>query len=194
MKDKSPKTKNILSAAKMLFWKHGIKRVTVEEICREAGCSKMTFYRQFENKSVVAAEVLEVISEEGQASFKALRETNLPFHQKLLEIVKLKNESSKEISREFVEDILREEDPILMAKMAELRTKGQHEFKSFLAEAQSQGHIDKDLNLDFVMTFTDRISHLAIDPMLQSHFETPEGLIEALTSIFLFGIESRKDD
>ncbi len=153
----------------------------------------MTFYRQFNNKSEVAAGVLEILSNEGQASFKALRETDLPFHQKLLDIVKLKNESSKEISREFVEDILREEDPILMAKMDELRKKGQDEFKAFLAEAQNHGHIDTDLNLDFVMTFTDKISHLAIDPMLQSHFETPEKLIKALTQIFLFGIESKKN-
>jgi AcrR family transcriptional regulator len=40
----------ILAAGRDLFWKHGFKRVTIEEVCREAGASKMTFYKFFENK------------------------------------------------------------------------------------------------------------------------------------------------
>ncbi|MBL0024612.1 MAG: helix-turn-helix transcriptional regulator [Saprospiraceae bacterium] len=43
----------IITTAKKLFWKHGSSRVTIEELCREAGVSKMTFYRHFNNKNEI---------------------------------------------------------------------------------------------------------------------------------------------
>ena len=50
----SSKSLDILNTARQLFWKHGIRRVSVEEVCREAGVSKMTFYRSFPNKIELA--------------------------------------------------------------------------------------------------------------------------------------------
>ncbi len=38
----NPKRELILSTGKDLFWKFGFRRVTIEEICKEAGISKMT--------------------------------------------------------------------------------------------------------------------------------------------------------
>ena len=46
----NPKQKQILETSKELFWKFGFKRVTIEEICKEAGVSKMTFYKYYPNK------------------------------------------------------------------------------------------------------------------------------------------------
>ena len=48
----------LVKQARELFWKHGIKRITVEEICSEAGISKMTFYRNFKNKVEIAERVV----------------------------------------------------------------------------------------------------------------------------------------
>ncbi|MEA3496849.1 MAG: TetR/AcrR family transcriptional regulator [Bacteroidota bacterium] len=45
MKADGIKYKQILKTAKALFWKHGIKRVKIEEICTEAIISKKTFYK-----------------------------------------------------------------------------------------------------------------------------------------------------
>ena len=47
----SKKYQDIKKKGKELFWKYGTKRVTVEEICREAGVSKMTYYKFFKNKN-----------------------------------------------------------------------------------------------------------------------------------------------
>ena len=45
------KYKSLLETGKKLFWKHGFRRVTIDEICHEAGVSKMTFYKWFDNKT-----------------------------------------------------------------------------------------------------------------------------------------------
>jgi len=46
----NPKREQILTTGKELFWKFGFKRVTIEEICKEAGVSKMTYYKFFTTK------------------------------------------------------------------------------------------------------------------------------------------------
>ena len=47
---RSRKETQIVETAEDLFTNHGIRRVTVEEIWRRAGVSKMTFYKYFANK------------------------------------------------------------------------------------------------------------------------------------------------
>ncbi|RKY44359.1 MAG: TetR/AcrR family transcriptional regulator, partial [Candidatus Neomarinimicrobiota bacterium] len=39
------KIDKIVETGKKLFYRYGIKKVSVEEICKEAGVSKATFYK-----------------------------------------------------------------------------------------------------------------------------------------------------
>ncbi len=187
------KRNNILNQSKELFWKHGIKRVTIEEICEKSGCSKMTFYRNFANKVEVAIAVLDTLAVEGRMEYNKIITKDISFHHKLTELVKLKAESVKNISHEFVKDIVASDEPQMLAKMAEIKEEGQRDFKNSLKEAQQNGDIRNDLNLDFVIAFSDKITTLAIDSDLQKFYATPEELIVALTSIFFSGIEARKE-
>ncbi|WP_372931944.1 TetR/AcrR family transcriptional regulator, partial [Mariniphaga sediminis] len=54
---KSKKYLEIMKTARELFWKHGFRRVTIQEICEKAGVSKMTFYKHFPNKIDLAKTV-----------------------------------------------------------------------------------------------------------------------------------------
>ncbi len=47
----------ILNAAKDLFWKYGIKSITVDDICKELGMSKKTIYQYFADKDAVVLEI-----------------------------------------------------------------------------------------------------------------------------------------
>ena len=58
----SPKVSQIMLAAKDLFWKFGIRKVSIEEICSKANVSKVTFYKYFENKIDLAIFILLVIT------------------------------------------------------------------------------------------------------------------------------------
>lgn len=51
----------ILATAMQLFWEHGLKRVSIDDICRELRVSKKTFYSIFESKSSLIEAVLELI-------------------------------------------------------------------------------------------------------------------------------------
>ena len=53
------KEQDILIAGKKLFFKYGLKKVTIEEICAEANVSKMTFYKYFPNKTALVKKVFD---------------------------------------------------------------------------------------------------------------------------------------
>ena len=61
MDAKTKKQDQIIQAGRHLFWKYGMKRVSIEEICREAGVSKMTFYKYFANKTALALYILKTV-------------------------------------------------------------------------------------------------------------------------------------
>jgi AcrR family transcriptional regulator len=49
----------IQSAAKELFYRHGIRATGVEEVCRVADATKMSLYRAFPSKDALVAAILE---------------------------------------------------------------------------------------------------------------------------------------
>ena len=49
----------ILKAAVDLFWRYGVKSVTMDDIAKELGISKKTIYQQFNDKDAIVKEVVE---------------------------------------------------------------------------------------------------------------------------------------
>ncbi|NOZ62096.1 MAG: TetR/AcrR family transcriptional regulator, partial [Calditrichaeota bacterium] len=59
----------MFETAQDLFFRYGIRRVTVEEICRTAGVSKMTFYKYFKNKIDLVKKLMEKIYDQALAEY-----------------------------------------------------------------------------------------------------------------------------
>jgi AcrR family transcriptional regulator len=62
---KASSRENLLAAAITLFCRDGYAAVGIEEIAREAGVSRVTFYRHFPTKAAVALELFQRVSAEG---------------------------------------------------------------------------------------------------------------------------------
>ncbi len=54
----TPKQVQIITAAEPLFERFGFRKTTVEEICREAGVSKRTYYELFNDKADLLMQML----------------------------------------------------------------------------------------------------------------------------------------
>lgn len=78
-----PKFQAIVEAGKRLFWKYGVKRVALKEICREAETSKVTFYRFFANKIALAQYLLDQVLEEGLELYRSIIAQPIPFIARL---------------------------------------------------------------------------------------------------------------
>jgi AcrR family transcriptional regulator len=68
------KLQQIYSTAKSMFIRYGFKRVSIEEICREASVSKMTFYKFFSNKFDLLKFILEKMTADSLAAYREILE------------------------------------------------------------------------------------------------------------------------
>src|SRR5579872_4050413 len=67
-----PPRERILAAARELFYRRGVRAVSVDEIAAAADTNKMTLYRHFESKDRLIAEYLRQLSREADETWAEL--------------------------------------------------------------------------------------------------------------------------
>jgi AcrR family transcriptional regulator len=180
----------ILTSAKSLFWKHGIRRVTVEEICSKAGVSKMTFYRIFTNKNDVAKKVLEGILNESLLQYRNIMLQQISFADKMKQVILLNKGSSNDISEEFIKDIYQNEESGMKQTIEEFSKQMMAEILNDFKTAQQNGWIRQDVKLEFIMFIQEHLSQMIMDPKLNSLYKNPQEVIMEVTNFFFYGILS----
>ncbi|MEZ4884298.1 MAG: TetR/AcrR family transcriptional regulator [Chitinophagales bacterium] len=186
--------KAVLQSAKTLFWKHGIRRVTVEEICKEAEVSKMTFYRNFNNKNEVAQQILEDLANEGFEQYQAIMRQEIPFPEKVTQLIELKHETSDGISQEFVSDIYEHNHSELQDKLTQYHQRSMNELKKDLENAQREGWIRQDLKISFVLYMINALNDKMLDKELTAMYDTPTDLIMELTKFCFYGMSPMNEN
>ncbi len=180
----------LMTSAKTLFWKHGFSRVTVEEICKEAGISKMTFYRIYKNKNEIALRVLTEIMEKNLAEYRHIMKQHIPFPQKIKQVVLLKLKETTNISEELVKDIYRKEETDLTNCIEDFRKNFNKEFINDLLNAQKNNWIRKDLKPGFILFMLNDMNNKMMDKNLTEIYPDPQDLIMELTNFFFYGVSN----
>jgi len=180
--------KAIIASAKALFWKYGLKKVTVEEICDKAAVSKMTFYRRFVNKEHAAEEILEEILEENLRKYNAVMSTNKPFPEKINEILHLKHQESKNLSKEFINEILTEDESSLSELIQKFTIKSHSLMLEDFEKAKKEGWVRKDLRPEFIMDMLGIIRARMQDENFLKMFKSMDEAIMELSNFFFYGI------
>jgi AcrR family transcriptional regulator len=181
----------ILESARKLFWKHGFRRVTIDEICRESKTSKMTFYRYFPDKTELAKTVLDLYYEDNMMVFRKIIRDDSSATVKMQKLIKMKMDGSNEISNEFILDFLGSNNLGLAKyfdeKLKYICTEGIREFKI----GQEEGWIRKDLNVEFLFYFSQRILPVITDNEMLKLFRSPQELIAEVSNLIIYGIAPR---
>ena len=182
------KYQDIFNTGKDLFWKYGIKRVSIEEICKEAGVSKMTFYKFFPNKIELAKVILDDLMEKSITKVSQLINSDIPFSEKLKDLYLMKLEGIKDISMEFINDIYNNPESGLLTHMEEQRQKSMGVIIDFYKTAQNKGSIRKDVKIDFILAYSKQIIKLMEDEHLVSQYNQPQDLIIESMNLLFYGI------
>ena len=180
--------KSILEAAGQLFMKHGIRRVSVEEISREAGLSKMTFYKYFANKADVAKAFLLHQSDKAMQGSRQVMGQPIPFAEKVKQIIRQKMDDTEGISQEFVKDIFQDERLGLQEVIKTMRKNALDEMLAYFKEAANNGEMRKDIHPQFIAYFLDKINEMAADEKLLKLYKNEQALIMELTNFFFYGL------
>ncbi len=184
----NPKRTQILATGKELFWKFGFKRVTIEEICREAGVSKMTFYKFFPNKLKLATTILDAIIEKNLVMIRKLSEDHETPEKTFKKILQLKSDSIKGIGEEFIKDLYVNPEEGLKTYMEEKTKKIFAEIINVYNKGKEDGWIRKDLNIPFFFSYISKTTESVMNDELMTYFDTPQELVMELTNLFLYGI------
>jgi TetR/AcrR family transcriptional regulator, cholesterol catabolism regulator len=76
----------ILQGVRELFWKFGVKSVTMDDIARHLGISKKTIYLYFENKDVLVNEIARNQMEEEERQIQKLAQSSVDPIDEILKI------------------------------------------------------------------------------------------------------------
>jgi AcrR family transcriptional regulator len=190
--EKNKKFTALMDSARRLFWKHGFRRVSIEEICHDARISKMTFYRFFHNKTELAKSVLDRFYEDNLTVYRKIMSESTSVADKLRKLIQMKFEGTNDLSFEFMQDFMFSKD----LGLAEYYEKKIHEIISEsivdFKRGQTEGWIRKDLNVEFMFFFSQKIMVFLNDRELLSLFNSPQDLVNELTKLIVYGIAPRE--
>ncbi len=191
---KSKKHKQITETAHTLFMRHGIKRVTIEEICRTAGVSKMTFYKYFKNKNEIAICVLDKIFTKGENRYQNIMAQNVPYSEKAKGIIKMKLEASEDVSTELMQDLWHNPVPEVADYMKKRTQATLKQFHDDMTAAQKKGEIRKSINPHFILYIIGQLQELTADDRMTSLYPSSQDLVSEIINFFFYGILAREKE
>ncbi len=188
----STKQLQILDKGKDLFWKYGFKRVSIEEICREAGVSKMTFYKYFPNKTELAIAFLDRVFDESILKIRNMREESESAEATLQKIINLKSEGSLGISEEFIKELYASPEGPLKQYIEKKTAEVFNEVIQLYERGKEDGWVRKDLNIPFMLYFTRKTMDVISAEDVPPYFEKPQEMVMEITRLFIYGIAPHK--
>ena len=184
----------IRNAARDLFKKYGLKKVSIEDICNLAKVSKMTFYRSFSNKSDIAYKVIEYELIVGQNTYDEIMNSNMDFKQKIHDIIQKKNENSQGISMEFLNDIFNSEEAEIQNLIQSHTELSIQKVRVFFMEAKENNYIRKEINIELLILMINSFAQKMKDPTFLSIFQSPEEAVREINNFFFYGIMQIPDN
>ena len=180
------KQQQLIEAATELFCKHGMRRVTVEEICKNAFTSKMTFYKYFTDKNAIARAVLDALINEGLKMYYEMIAEPIPFAQKMEKILILSTSQIHALGSAFLDDLMNPKFSLhpyfidQQKKVSELSIE-------FLDQAQKDGLINSGIKMPVMMFLLNRLSELLNHPEFVKILPDIEARACELSALFFHG-------
>jgi AcrR family transcriptional regulator len=179
---------DMVDAARTLFYKYGIRKVTIEEICTEAKVSKMTFYKYFTNKIELAKTILDKVFSNTLNQFSDLMESDLPFPEKMHGVLQMKINAAQGANWAFVVDLYKNTESELSEHVQNWIQKGFQITIAYFTDAQQKGLIRKDLHPTLMLVILDKMREMALDDRLIPVYNNVQDLSVEITKFFLYGI------
>ena len=187
----NPKRDLILRVGKDLFWKFGFRRVTIEEICKEAGVSKMTYYKFFANKMDLVKILMDDILKTSLVKYRQIMDSDVSYPEKVVQMVELKRDQVKTMSNEFFRDYVQSADPEMINYLNQISQESMKMFVDDFSKAQKDGDLRKDVKIDFIMLMMNHMIEMTHDDHLLDLYDNPQDLVMEIINFLFYGILNR---
>jgi len=179
--------RKIKTAAEELFQKHGIKRVTVEEISARAGVSKMTFYKYFPNKKELVKFLWQAMVDSGLEKLEQVEKSEMTFPQKIQALLKMKEEGVSQMGNQYAREYL-EFVPEVQEFYNQMFTLSMTKFMDFIRQAQEKGEVRKSLRPEFFLAAIRKLMELAQDEQLVALYQNYTDFALEVNNFMYYGI------
>ena len=185
--DRPKKEGDILRTAEHLFMQFGYNKVSVEEICREAGVSKVTFYKYFKNKFEVLSDYMTVRLELGMDVFNRIRAADASLQEKMQALIAMKESAVSHFTPVFYKSLL-SGDEAIQAFMQEWINQSMNAMRNFLEDGQKSGEIYSEYSVEFLLHVWTSMSEIArSESMLSMYNDDMVKLSQDFLNFLFFG-------
>ena len=189
-----PRT-HIIKTAGEMFFRLGIRSVSIDDICRELGMSKKTFYVYFESKDELVAQMLQ--SNLAYIAGKMEELLQMKDFRKLVgKFVKRQEAEKNDVRR--VPQLVHDLKKYYPRQFAEFQTecfKTQKEYiMAYLEQGQQEGLVRANLNIELTAVLFAKIHSDAINDfeIIEGHGHNMHQLGHTAMDIFVRGVLSEE--
>ena len=186
---------NIIKTAGEMFFRLGIRSVSIDDICRELGMSKKTFYVYFESKDALVAQLLQ--SNIAYIASKMEELLQMKDFRKLVSRFMKRQEAEKNDVRR-VPQLVYDLKKYYPRQFAEFQTncfQTQKEYiMAYLEQGQQEGLVRANLNIELTAVLFAKLNSDAINDfeVIEGHGHNMHQLSHTAMDIFVRGILSEE--
>lgn len=185
---KRTKKDDVVLCATNLFIEYGIKKVTVEEICKESGVSKGTYYKYFSNKLELVLHIVKGIFEESSKDFVKLIQDGVSFEALLKHITVVKMQFMERYGNRFLKDLYEGTIPELNDMIIKMQKESQEQALTMYNNAITRGDIDEEVTFEFFMYLLGSVQEMYLDQSVIEIYPDPMKRMNIVFNNFFYGI------
>jgi AcrR family transcriptional regulator len=182
METKSKKYVALLDTAKALFFKYGIKRVTIGEICEKSKVSKVTFYKYFKDKNDLVKTIREELMQTGFARFDEINSLPLSYPEKIEMMTSWRVQFFASMKSEFIKEMLDVDSVTEEIKQRYIKN---------IRQAQQNDEIDPALSPELIWLVTEKYNEIVKEGNWENHLCNHMEAQVQLRRMYFYGLLKR---
>lgn len=179
----------IIAAAKEKFLQEGFAKVTVDDLAADLSMSKKTFYKYFDSKDELLAQIVDLLISEINAGFLAIIDSNESFVEKLDRVMMFVGKQVGRILRPFMQDLQRQA-PALWRRVQEFRRyRMGANIASLIDEGIRGGYIRRDINQRVLLLgFIGTVESIMNPAVLANESFSGDEALHSILKVFFHGV------
>ncbi|MBM3935688.1 MAG: TetR/AcrR family transcriptional regulator [Sphingomonadales bacterium] len=184
---------NHITTIRDLFFRYGLKSMTMDELARQLGCSKKTIYEQYPDKKILVHAVLGGFLNEHRSEMAALDQKANNAIEKLISMAAIGFQKMKNLTPTILFDLQKTYPELWM----ELERYRQEEivgiFKRLIKRGQQEGLFRQEIDPAIVSIMHLQHTNLLLDPIVFGDLNRPLATIfHNIIEVFVCGIATPK--
>ena len=179
----------ILDAAMILFAKHGIRAVKMDDVSHALSISKRTLYELYDNKEQVLLEGVKKYRKKRHEEFLQEVERSKDIMDIILYIYRIKMEEFQLVNPNFYSDLARYHN--ILASIERDHDEQHKQFMDFMQRGISEGYFRSDLNYDLIGRLFEALGRYMMENELYRSYSMEE-LFRNMIFVTLRGFCTKK--